>query len=112
VPVFQLVEMAIVLGVALWGLVRVIVRPPGFFSYFVIAIVALWEGLELVPTLVNGFVLIALPPFAARAATVVALGSGLGLLLMVFRLAAQRVDARPRAREPLEAEDESDWELA
>jgi hypothetical protein len=112
VSVLQLLEMAIVLGFALWGLVRVVVQRPGFLSYFVVALVALWEGLELVPTLVNGFVLIALPAFVARAATVLALGCGVGLLLMVFRLAAQRVESRPWARESIEAEDETDWELA
>jgi hypothetical protein len=111
---FQLIEMALILAFVAWGLVRVASGRAGFFSYFVFAIAALWEGLELVPTLVNGYVLIALPAFVARTATVVALGAGAGSLLMVFRLAAQHVEAREtrRGREPLEAEDEGDWELA
>ncbi len=115
VPVFQLLEMGVILAYVLWAAVRVFLQRPGFFTYFVIAIAALWEGLELVPTLVDGYVLIALPAFVARVATVLALGCGASLLLMVFRLAAQRADSsegRARAADSFEAEDDADWELA
>src|SRR5207302_1501103 len=50
----------------------------------------------LLGTLVDGFVLMVLPAFVARAATVVCLGAGAGLLLLAFRL-AERPD-RARAR--------------
>jgi hypothetical protein len=113
VSVFQLVELAVVLAFVAWALFRLLVQRPGFFSYLVIAIVALWEGLELIPTLLNGFVLIALPAFVARAATVVALGTGVGLLLMVFRLAEWPSGSEAdRAEEELESEDDGAWELA
>ena len=39
----------------------------------------LWEGFGLIPTLTNGFVLIALPAFVARVAAVVALGTAAGI---------------------------------
>jgi hypothetical protein len=108
VSVFQLVELAVILAFVLWAFVRVFVQRVAFLTYFAIAIVALWEGLELVPTLLNGFVLIALPAFVARAATVVALGTGVGLLLVGFRLA----DRRDESPGQLEGEDDAAWELA
>jgi hypothetical protein len=102
IPVFHYVLLAALLAFVVWGLLRVALRPPGFFSYFLIAIVALWEGLELIPTLVNGFVLIAVPAFVARAAGVLALGSAAGLLLMVFRLYDHREERGPAAPEMVE----------
>jgi hypothetical protein len=114
VSVVQLVEMAIVLAFVAWGLFRVVVRRPGFFTYLVTAVVALWQAIELIPTLFNGFVLIALPAFVARAATVVAAGSGVCLILMIFRLHDLELDQRlaGRSADQLEGDDEDAWELA
>jgi hypothetical protein len=115
VSAFQLVELGAILAFVGWGLFRVLFRRPGFFTYFVIAIVALWEGLELIPTLTNGFVLIALPAFVARVATVLALGGAAGLLLLVFRLHELQQESPPdggRAEAELEGQDEDAWELA
>jgi hypothetical protein len=108
VSAVQLVELAIVLAFVAWALVRIVLRQARWGTYFVIAIAALWEGLALVPTLVNGFVLIALPTFVARAASVLALGCAAGLLLMVFRL-SDKEPSENRSRAP---EDEDAWELA
>ncbi len=110
VSVFQLIELAAVLAFAVWALHRLLFARHGYFTYFMIAIVALWQGAELIPTLLQGFVLAAGPAFVARAAAVLCLGTGLALLLMVFRLADQRHVAAPGERE-LDAED-STWELA
>jgi hypothetical protein len=112
VSTLQLVELAALLAFVLWGLFRVIFQRPGFFTYLLIAIVALWEGLELTPTLVSGFVLIAVPAFAARAASVVALGAGVGLLLMVFRLADLRHERSADGERPADDFEAEDWELA
>lgn len=114
VSVFQLVELAILLAFVAWALVRLLTRRDGYFSYFVIALVALWEGAELIPTLVNGFVLIAVPAFMARAATVLGLGAGVGLLLMVFRLFDQRDDSGTGGQsvDQVQGEDDSALELA
>ncbi len=90
VSVGQLIELVLVLVFVAWGLIHVAFRRPGFFSYLVIAVVALWEGLELIPTLTNGFVLIAVPAFVARTAAVLALGCAASLVLMVFRLYDER----------------------
>lgn len=114
VSVIQLVELGIILVFVGWGVFRVVLRRPGFFSCLVIAVVALWEGVELIPTLLNGFVLIAVPAFVARAASVVALGAAAGLLLMVFRLHDYEQESRPGGRSAGEfaEEDEDAWELA
>jgi hypothetical protein len=110
VSVFQLVELALVLAFVAWRMVRLLTGRSRYFSYLVIAIVALWESAELIPTLLNGFVLIALPAFVARATSVVGLGAGVGLLLLVFRLADYEADAAPASAEELE--DDPAWELA
>ena len=46
-----------------------------------IAAVAIWEGVSLLGVLLDGYVLIALPAFAARTAVVACLSAGIGLLL-------------------------------
>ena len=106
VSVFQLIELGVILAFVGWGLYRVLWRRarPGYFFYFVIAFVALWEGVLLIPTLLNGFVLIAVPAFVARAATVLCLGCGLGLLLLGFRI-AEHAEESSASRDPADALD-------
>jgi hypothetical protein len=82
-----LIELAAVLAFAAWALRSVLTGRPGYFTYLVIAIVGLWEGLDLLPVLLHHYVLIALPPFLARAVTVLCLGTSAGILVLVFRLA-------------------------
>ncbi len=81
----QLLTFAAVVGFIAWAARRVVFRQAGYFTYFLIAFVAIYEGGQLVPTLLNGYALAALPPFIARAAAVVGLGCGAGLLLISFR---------------------------
>ena len=90
VSVFQLVQLAVIVGFVGWGLHAVLIRRSGWFAMFRIAWAALWAGFELLPTLLNGFVLIALPAFVARASAVLCLGCGAGLLVLVSRLSARR----------------------
>ena len=87
VSVFQLIELGFVLSLVGWALVHVLTARAGYFTYFVIAFVAVWEALNLLPTLLAYYVLVALPAFLTRSATVLCLGAGAGLLLLVFRLA-------------------------
>jgi hypothetical protein len=86
VGVFQLVEMGLLLALVVWLLMRVVRIRGGYFRFFAIAFIALWEGIELIPTLRHGFVLMAMPEFLARAATVVCLGCGAGLMVLAIRL--------------------------
>lgn len=87
VSAFGVVELAVILGLVAWGLERVLRRRAGFLTYFVIAFVAIWEGITLLPALFDGFVLMAIPAFVARTAAVLCLGGGGGLVLLAFRLA-------------------------
>jgi hypothetical protein len=86
ISILQFVELAMILAFVGWGLTRSVLRRPGYFTCFLIAVAALWAGGELITTLLYGFVLIDLPAFLARMATMVCLGAGAGLLLFVFRL--------------------------
>jgi hypothetical protein len=70
----------------------VLIRRPGYLSLFLISLLALWEGVELVPTITHGFALTAVPAVVARASTVLCLGSGISLLLFVFRLARRSTE--------------------
>ena len=86
VSVLQFVELALILAFVAWGFSRALFRRPGYFTCFLIGVAALWAGGEMITTLLYGFVLISLPAFLARVATIVCLGTGAGLLLLVFRL--------------------------
>ena len=94
-----LIELAVVLAFAAWALRTVLAGRPSYFTYLVIAIVGLWEGLDLLPVLLHHYVLIALPAFVARTATVLCVGASAGILVLVFGLAelASPRQARPGA---------------
>jgi hypothetical protein len=72
--------------------------------------VGVWAAVELIPTLLNGFVLAALPAFVARSAAAVCLATGTALLALFARLAEQRGPASEEAPDP--AEDDEAWEYA
>jgi hypothetical protein len=100
---FQFVELASILAFVGWGLSRALFRQPGYFTCFLIGVAALWAGGEMITTLLYGFVLIPLPAFLARTATIVCLGSGAGLLLLVFRLADHGDPSAPAREAPVGA---------
>jgi hypothetical protein len=87
------VGQEIILGIALvyagWAAWRLARRRHGWFTFFVIAAVTIWEGATLTSVLVDGFVLIALPPVVDRVAVATCLAAGVGLLPIVFALAEQ-----------------------
>jgi hypothetical protein len=101
ISALQLFELALILAFVAWGVWRAVLHRPGYFTAFLVAVGAIWAGGVLIGTLLHGFVLIALPAFLARTATVVCLASGAGLLLLVFRL----LDHADRDEEPAEALD-------
>jgi hypothetical protein len=107
VGAFALIEFAVIVAVVAWGLWRVLSGRAGFFMYFAIAFFAIAVGLELVPTLLHGFALTALPAFLARSLAVVCLGTGIGLLPFAFRMAA-RADAGSRTSDYDDELDEED----
>ena len=107
VSVFQMITFAALVAFVVWAVRQLLLRRAGYFTYFAIAFVAVYEGAQLVPTLLNGFVLAAVPALVARTAAVVCLGCGAALLLFSFRL----VDLQPdESEEGEEFEDEFDDE--
>ncbi len=90
VGAFQLVLMAVLGVFAAWGLVGAL--RARYLPLLAIAFVALWIGSLLIPTLVHGFVLTAVPAFLSRAAAVGCLASAPALILLVFRLALSEDD--------------------
>ncbi len=113
VTVVQLIELAALLAFVAWGLRRAVFGAPGYLTYVVIGFVAIWQGALLIPTLLDGFVLIAIPAFVARAASVIGVGAGLSLLLLGFRLADNAAASSPdhEVTDERQAEDETAWEL-
>lgn len=105
VSIFQRVELVLVLAFAAWQLKRVLSARASWFSSLLIALVALWQGLDLVPTLVNGYVLVEFPAALVRVATVICLGCAVCLGLLALRQGDQAESGtRRRERRP----DESD----
>jgi len=111
VTIFEEIEIVVVLAFAVWALHRLLFGRHGYFLYLVVAVVALWQGAELLPTLLQGFVLATGPPALVRVAAVISLATGVSLLPMVFRIAETRERA-PGEDGELEADDDSAWELA
>jgi hypothetical protein len=103
ITAFQFVELAAILAFVGWGFSRALFRQPGYFTCFLIGVAALWAGGEMITTLLYGFVLIPLPAFLARTATIVCLGTGAGLLLLVFRLADLGESSPKAGKSPVEA---------
>ncbi len=106
ITVLQLVELALILAFVGWAASRATLRQPGYFTCFLIGVAGVWAGGVLVTTLVYGYVLIPLPAFLARVVTVVNLGAGAALLLLVFRLAdlSDRRAGRSGAADALDRE--------
>ena len=77
---------------------RLLSRRGGYLLMLAIAFVSLWGGLVIFPTLLHGYVLLAVPAFLARADTVLLLGGGLSLILLALRVLEQGRAARPGGR--------------
>jgi hypothetical protein len=114
VGAFSLIEFVVIVALVAWCLWRVLSSRAGFFMHFAIAFFAVAVGLELVPTLLHGFALTAVPAFLARTLAVVCLATGLGLLPYAFRMAARADAASPSSAydDELDEEDDGAWGLA
>lgn len=114
VGAFALVELAVIIALVAWGVWRVVSGRAGLFMYFAIGFFAIAVGLELVPTLLHGFALTAVPPFLARSLAVLCLGTGIGLLPFAFRLAARADTTSPASEydDELDEEDDGAWGVA
>jgi hypothetical protein len=105
VSAWQIAELVVIIAFVAWAMQRVLRGRAGYFTYFAIAFLALWQGLTLVSTLLYGFVLVALPAFVVRTATVLCLACGAAMLILVYRLAASPRQ-RDRTDDELELDDE------
>jgi hypothetical protein len=94
VSIGQEIILVAALAFVAWGVRRLVLRRHGWFTFFLIAAVAIWEGGSLISVLLDGYVLLALPAFVARAAVVACISCGLGLLPIVFTM-AERPTRRP-----------------
>lgn len=92
---FGVVELAFIIAFTGWAGLRVARARAGSFTYFLIAVVAVWEALSLIPTLFNGYVLLALPPFLGRLATIICLGGALALVLPTVRVLREEQQDAP-----------------
>ena len=114
VGAFGLIELGVIIALVASGLWRVLSGRAGLFMHFAIGFFAIAVGLELVPTLLHGFALTALPAFLARSLAVLCLGTGIGLLPFAFRMAARADEASLDSAygDELEDEDDGAWGLA
>lgn len=87
ITAWQIGLLVVILALLAAGLTWAIWGRPGCFFLFVVCVASLWEDFELIPTLIHGYVLMAMPAFLIRVAAVLCLGAGAGLLLLVVRLA-------------------------
>jgi hypothetical protein len=94
----QEIILAFALAYVVWAVRRLILRRHGWFTFFLIAAVALWEGGSLIGVLLDGYVLLALPAFVARVAVVACLSAGIALLPVVFAMAERPGRSRPARR--------------
>ncbi len=94
VSVGQELTLAVALAFVAWAASRLVRRRHGWFTFFLIAAVAIWEGASLISVLTDGFVLLAFPPLLVRVAVVTCLSAGLGLLAAVFVMAERPVRGR------------------
>ena len=100
VSVGQGVLLAAALAFAAWAAWRLARRRHGWFTFFLIAALAIWEGASLIAVLLDGYVLMALPPLLARVAVVTCLSAGVALLPVVFALAERSGRRRAETRDP------------
>lgn len=95
-------QLAVFAGALLcvgYGASRVLLGRAGYFLLFTIAFAGLWVGGIFTPTMLNGYVLLAVPAFLARTATVMCIGGGISLVLMSVRMmASPTAAARSRFR--------------
>jgi hypothetical protein len=84
VNLLQHILVAVALAAAVIALARILLGRAGLPLLFMLGTAALGAGFDLLPALLNGFVLVAVPAFLARADTVLCLACGLALLTLVL----------------------------
>ncbi|HEY3771736.1 MAG TPA: hypothetical protein VGL69_01975 [Solirubrobacteraceae bacterium] len=96
VTVWQIIVLALELLYCGWALGWLVRGRPGWLTFLVIAMVALWEGISLVSTLIEGDALLATGPLPARLGDVACLSAGLSLLPIAIVMAERGQPGRRR----------------
>jgi hypothetical protein len=101
VTVWQLIVLSFELLYCAWALGWLVRGRPGWLTFLIIAMIALWEGISLVTTLVEGDALVATTPLLARLGDTACLSAGLALLAIAIVMAdrARPGDTRNPRRE-------------
>lgn len=89
VSIAQLIELAVLLALIAWGTSRLLRGRSGAPLLGVIFVVATGVGIELIPTLRHGYVLLAVPAVVGRVVAVLCLGAGASLLPFALRVSDQ-----------------------
>jgi hypothetical protein len=80
------VEFTLIAGLTAWTAWRVARDRAGAFTFFLVSVAGVWEAISLIPTLFNGYVLLAVPAFLGRLAMIVCLGGAIALVLPSVRV--------------------------
>lgn len=80
----QEIVLGLILAFVAAMVVWIVVRGTGPIALILVAVASLWAGLEFLPLLLHGFVLVVVPAFLARMATVVCLSAGVGVVVLLF----------------------------
>jgi hypothetical protein len=99
VTIWQLIVLAFELAYCAWALGWLVRGRPGWLTFLLLAMVALWQGISLVTTLVEGDALVATSPLLAHLGDVACLGAGLAILPIAIVM-AERSQLRDKRRGP------------
>jgi hypothetical protein len=95
-----LVELAFIGVPTVWTAWRVARGRAGALTFFLVSVVAIWEALSLIPTLFNGYVLLAVGPFLGRLGTIICLGGAVALVFPAVRLFGYERNDEAEEHEP------------
>jgi len=96
----QLVVLGLELAFAAWALWWLARARHSWLTFLLVAGLALWQGISLVATLTEGYVLLATGPVIGRLSEVACLAGGAGLALVALVMADRTGIRRPRRTPP------------
>src|SRR5579875_3156527 len=96
ISVVGVVELAFILALTGWTAWRVLRGRAGSLTYFLVVCAGAWQAISLISTLLHGYVLLAVPPFVGRVATIMCIGGTIALVLPTVRLFRRENEDEPR----------------
>jgi hypothetical protein len=95
ISIVGVVELTFIMLLTVWTAWRVVRGRAGALTFFLVPVAAVWEAIQLIPTLFNGYVLMAVPPFLGRLATILCVGGAVALVLPAVRLFREEQEHEP-----------------